>query len=288
MLLIPVLISVAILTLLERKLLGIVGFRLGPFKVSIGGILQPVTDAFKLSNKSSNSLFNYSFSYYYLRGFLMLSCSLFLWFLVFSEPSPMSFKFGLLLFIVVLGLNSFNVIFSGWSTLRKYTLIGRIRSVAQLISYEACLYLCLFFPVFCYASFSFSSINFYPIEFLSFFFPLCFYLWLPSMLIELNRTPYDFSEGESELVRGFNTDFGSSIFTLIFLGEYSSILFFSVCSYFFFFFYRGITVLLILVFIIWIRSVLPRFRFDLLIILCWKFYIPFLTVLFIFVFLWAL
>lgn len=281
-LILPILISVAFLTLIERKFLGIVGFRPGPNKVRISGIFQPIGDAFKLSNKSNNSLLNFSFYFYYLRGFFIITFSLCLWSIFFREPCPISLKFGLIFFILILGLNSFNSIFSGWRTLRKYTLIGRMRTVAQLISYEAALYICLIFLIFSYCCFNTFSIIFFPFSFFSLLIPIVFYFWLPSILAELNRTPFDFSEGESELVRGFNTDFGSSLFTLIFLREYSNILFFSLFSYFLFFFFRINFFFLFFLYIIWIRSVLPRYRFDKLMLLCWKFFVPFLTMFFLF------
>lgn len=281
LIIIPVLVSIAFLTLLERKFLGLVGLRFGPNKVSASGILQPLTDAFKLANKGINLLLNISFFFYYLSGFFMLFFSLFLWNIIFGINGPVCLKFGLLAFIVVLGLNSFNSIFSGWSTLSKYTLIGRIRTVAQLISYEASLYICLIFPIFIFSTFDLSSLLFCPFDYLLMVIPVSFYIWLPSLLAELNRTPFDFSEGERELVSGFNTDFGSSIFTLTFLSEYSNILFFSAFTYFFFFSIDFTFFLLIVLFIIWIRAVLPRFRFDKLILLCWKVFIPFLTILFL-------
>lgn len=281
-LIVPALIAVAFLTLLERKILGVIGFRLGPYKVRVGGFLQPLGDAVKLSNKAYNFLYNISFWYYYLRGVLIIFCSLFLWLTVFSEPAPVSIKYTLLIVLVVLGFNSFNSIFSGWRTLRKYTLIGSMRTVAQLISYEAVLYLCFLFYVFCYFSFNLFTINFFLFNFFFIVTPFLFYIWIPSLLAELNRTPYDFSEGERELVRGFNTEFGSAVFTLTFLGEYSNIVFLSLLTYFLFFYSNSIFFVLIFFFVIWIRSVLPRFRFDKLIYLCWKFFIPFMTILFIY------
>lgn len=282
LLIVPALISVAFLTLLERKILGVVGYRLGPYKVRVGGVLQPIGDAAKLANKSYNSLFNISFFYYYLSGSFILFCSLFLWFTLFSEPSPNSLKYSLLVVLVILGFNSFNSVFSGWRTLRKYTLIGRIRTVAQLISYEAVLYLCVLFHVFCYYSFNLFSMNFLMFKFFFLVSPFLFYIWVPSILAELNRTPYDFSEGERELVSGFNTEFGSSVFTLTFLGEYSNIIFLSLLTYFLFFYANFRFFFVVTFFVIWIRSVLPRFRFDKLMFLCWKFFVPFITVIFIY------
>lgn len=278
----PVLISVAFITLLERKILGMVGFRLGPNKTSFSGILQPISDALKLSNKQVNLLSNFSFFFYYLSAFLIFSSTIIIWQCVSSEPSSVSLKYRVLIFMLVLGLNSLNSILAGWSVFSKFSLMGRLRTIAQLISYEPLIYLCLFFFLVLSYSFSFSCLNFVNAFFFVIIVPICFYIWIPSFLAELNRTPYDFSEGESELVRGFNTEFGSSSFTFIFLTEYSNIIFFSFLSSFLFFIgFVYFYFFLIFVYIIWIRSVLPRFRFDKLMTLSWKFYIPFLTLFFL-------
>lgn len=281
----PILVSVAFITLLERKILGIVGYRLGPNKVSLGGLLQPIGDAVKLSNKQLNFLTNFSFRYYYLRASFIFVSTLFIWISFFSSPPSFPLKFSLLLIFLVLSFNSINSIIRGWRTFRKYSLIGRIRTVSQLISYEASLYLCFFFIVFFYSSFDIFGFKQEVLNWIFFSTPVCLYLWVPSVLAELNRTPYDFSEGERELVRGFNTEFGSSSFTLIFLAEYSNIIFFCVLTSFLFFSpFAVLFFFLLFFFIIWIRSVLPRFRFDKLINLAWTLFIPFLTIYFIFFF----
>lgn len=273
----PALLSVAFLTLLERKILGIVGIRLGPFKVSYLGIFQPVTDAIKLANKSVNILVNFSFFFYYLCSVFIILMTFFLFFCLCTVPSPISFKYSILFFFLVLGFNSLNSIILGWRSFSKFSLIGSIRTVSQLISYEGVLYFCLFFFIILICRFDLSNFNFEGIYFLGFLILPCFYIWFPTFLAELNRTPYDFSEGESELVRGYNTEFGSSCFTLIFLGEYGNIVFFCLFSSFIFFCSSFIYFFIFLFIVIWFRSVLPRFRFDKLIILAWKFFIPFLT-----------
>lgn len=278
----PVLVRVAFVTLLERKVLSLVGLRVGPNKVSILGFLQPLGDAAKLSNKQSNCLSNFNFFFYYITSLLILFSSIFLWVLFFFDPSRASLKFSVLILLVILSVNSFNSILAGWSTFSKYSLIGRVRTVSQLVSYESSLYLCLFSLVFLFFSFNFSRFLYLGFN-LSFLFLLpFFYIWIPSFLAELNRTPYDFSEGERELVRGYNTEFGSVGFTLLFLSEYSNIIFFSFLSSFIFF--SGLEFFfsfLLFFFVIWIRSVLPRFRFDKLMLLAWKFFIPFLTFVFL-------
>lgn len=277
--LVCILLSVAFFTLLERKLLSILGLRLGPNKVSFIGFFQPIGDALKLSNKQCNVLSNFSFFFYYFSSSLILFSSVIIWICyTFNGTSFISLKFLFLILMYILGFNSLNSILLGWRTFSKYSLVGSLRTVSQLISYESVLYLCFFF--FIYYNGRFGYIFSFFIAFLSL--PLIFFFWLPSVLADLNRTPYDFSEGERELVRGFNTEFGCRSFTLIFLSEYSNIIFFRVLTRILFFFpFILIFSIFFFFLVIWIRSVLPRFRFDLLIDLAWKFFVPFLTCFFI-------
>lgn len=216
--------------------MSLIGFRLGPNKVSLIGLLQPIADALKLGNKSVNSLGSLTLFFYYLSSFLILLISLFLFSCINNVTSFINFKYRFIFIFLILAFNSFNSIFSGWRSYSKFSLIGSIRSVAQLISYEVVLYLCIFFFVLIYSSFDIRRIIFLPLNYSFFFLISCFYFWIPTILAELNRTPFDFSEGESELVRGFNTEFSSSCFTFIFLAEYSNIIFFSILSSFVFFY----------------------------------------------------
>ena len=224
------------MTLLERKILRLVGVRLGPNKVSFFGFLQPLGDAAKLINKQNNILANFNFFFYYLSCLLTLGGSLLIW-SSFSFSSPLvSFKFSFILLFVVLSVNALLSILAGWRRFSKFSLIGRVRTVSQLVSYESSLYFCLFSVILLIFSFNMSRLSFL-------FVPLCFifmipffFVWVPSFLAELNRTPYDFSEGERELVRGFNTEFGSAGFTFLFLSEYSRIIFFCALSSVIFFF----------------------------------------------------
>ena len=230
-----VFISVAFLTLFERKLLSLIGVRIGPYKVSIGGLLQPIRDAVKLINKQTNILSRFSLTFYFLSSFFIIFCSCLFWVIFNPTVRLVYFKNSLIVILVVFSFRRLISIVSGWRTFSKYSLIGRMRFVTQIISYEASLYLCLFCIIIFYFSLNISMIK----EILFFFIvsPFLLFYWIPSCLIELNRTPYDFSEGERELVRGFNTEFGSKGFTLIFLSEYSNIIFISVISAFFFFFF---------------------------------------------------
>lgn len=176
MLVVPILISVAFITLIERKILRLVGFRVGPNKVSVYGILQPISDAVKLSNKQCNTISNFQPYFYYLRAGLMLFSRCLILMCFFIEPCPIRLKHRILIFMTILGFNSLNSILSGWSTFGKFSLIGRLRTVSQLISYESVLYICLFFVFICYCRFRFFSNNFFVVSYISFFFPLCFYV----------------------------------------------------------------------------------------------------------------
>ena len=176
LLIVPSLVSVAFITLLERKVLRIIGFRIGPNKVSFNGILQPLADAIKLSNKSVNLIVNFSSFFYYSSSFFMLLMSILLFSILFCFPIPLSLKYGVLLFFLVLGFNSLNSIIAGWRSFSKFSLIGSIRTVAQLISYEGVLYLCLFFFTLIFCRFEFDRFNFSDFVLFFLFFLPCFYI----------------------------------------------------------------------------------------------------------------
>lgn len=285
-LIVPVLISVAFITLAERKILRLIGLRQGPNKVSVQGILQPIADALKLRNKRCNQLSNYSLFLYYFTVIVIIFCSLLLWTSLSSSERFINWKFSILVIIIVLGVSSIKAIMAGWRTYGKYPLIGRIRTVSQIISYESILYLCLLATIWIVKSFNLEELNKQDLKILRAAIPLILIFWLPSMIAELNRTPYDFSEGERELVRGFNTEFGSRAFTIIFLREYRNIIFFmSLTTTMFFSSNRLAIFLRVLLFfnfwMIWIRRTLPRIRFDKFITKAWKFYIPIATLIII-------
>lgn len=227
---VPVLLVVAFFTLLERKILGLVGYRLGPNKARLAGILQPVLDGGKLLNKEINFLSSFYFKFYYLSTISLFFCSLGV--ICFLQPffTPFFFKRSLLVFLFILRISSLCSFLSGWSGQRKYSLLGAVRLICQLISYEVLFYIVLFTLI--YLNFDLDFQSLFKIGFNLFFFdaPFLFFFWVLSCLAELNRTPFDFIEGESELVRGFNIEFGSGCFTLIFLSEYSNIFFLILVS----------------------------------------------------------
>nr|YP_009699983.1 NADH dehydrogenase subunit 1 [Dermestes tessellatocollis]QEK77719.1 NADH dehydrogenase subunit 1 [Dermestes tessellatocollis]QIA46732.1 NADH dehydrogenase subunit 1 [Dermestes maculatus] len=280
-LIIGVLVGVAFLTLLERKVLGYIQIRKGPNKVGFMGILQPFSDAVKLFTKEQTNPLVSNYVFYYISPVLNLFLALFLWMCMPFFSYFFSFSFGLLFFLCCSSLGVYTIMISGWASNSNYSLLGGIRSVAQTISYEVSLALILLSFLFLTNSFSLLSFSDFQenIWFLFLCFPLCL-MWLVSGLAETNRTPFDFAEGESELVSGFNVEYSSGGFALIFLAEYSNILFMSMMScllflggdfYSFMFFLK---LVFISFFWIWARGTLPRFRYDKLMYLAWKSYLP--------------
>nr|YP_009734776.1 NADH dehydrogenase subunit 1 [Gesonula punctifrons]QID03498.1 NADH dehydrogenase subunit 1 [Gesonula punctifrons]WSP02133.1 NADH dehydrogenase subunit 1 [Gesonula punctifrons] len=281
LLIICVLISVAFLTLLERKVLGYVQVRKGPNKVGFLGIPQPFSDAIKLICKEQPVPILSNYLLYYFSPVFNLMISLFIW-MVFPYLTYMcSFSYGFLFFLCCTGMSVYTIMIAGWSSNSNYSLLGSLRSVAQTISYEVSLALILLSLIMLIDSFNMSNFMIY--QFYCWFLVICFPLFLAcfaSCLAETNRTPFDFAEGESELVSGFNVEYGAGGFTLIFLAEYTSIIFMSMLLtltflggdfYSFLFFIKlGFVSFMF----IWVRGTLPRFRYDKLMYLAWKSFLP--------------
>ena len=275
----PLLVCVAFLTLAERKVLAFRQNRLGPNKVGFLGGLQPFRDAIKLFVKEIRLTYNS-----HLWFFLLSPCFMFIvvMFLMIFQPHEFlkrNLVLSRLLAIILFSSSVYPMFIIGWSSNSKYAFIGGIRRVAQTISYEISLTLIII--IFRVLFFSLKIKNFNELRYLIRDFQLCLVsLWFCTLLAELNRTPFDFSEGESELVSGFNVEFRSIGFVLIFLAEYASILFFScVTSYcalgINLFSLRGlVTRCLIIFFIIIVRATLTRVRYDELIKFAWKSILP--------------
>lgn len=255
---------------------------MGPNKVSNYGLMQPIADALKLANKQINLISINSIWFYYTRRILIFIIALILWRTAAWNPPIINIKFTVLIIIIILGLRTLKVILSGWRTFRKFPLLGILRTIRQLISYESVIYLCLLTLVYFIGSFSLNTLRYFPITLLGGLMPITIIIWIPSILADLNRTPYDFRERERELVSGFNTEFGSRAFTLIFLSEYRNILFISLLTTIIFlrtqFKFTILGFLLRLFSILWIRATFPRIRFDKLIIIAWKSFIPIITI----------
>nr|YP_009185917.1 NADH dehydrogenase subunit 1 [Oxypoda acuminata]ALO70808.1 NADH dehydrogenase subunit 1 [Oxypoda acuminata] len=276
-LIISVLVGVAFLTLLERKVLGYIQIRKGPNKVGLMGILQPFSDAIKLFSKESVYPMMSNYNFYYFSPILNLFLALVLWMCMPFFSILYSFNFGFLYFLCVSSLSVYTIMIAGWSSNSNYSLLGGLRSVAQTISYEVSLSLILLSFLFMILSLNLIDLMLYQenLWFIFLFLPLSM-IWVVSSLAETNRTPFDFAEGESELVSGFNVEYSSGGFALIFLAEYASILFMSMLcvmlflggNYFNWFFYFKLAFMSF--FWIWVRGTLPRFRYDKLMYLAWK------------------
>lgn len=277
-----VIIGVAFLTLLERKVLGYIQIRKGPNKVGFLGIPQPFSDAIKLFTKEQTYPFISNYLIYYLSPIFSLFLSLLSWLCIPYFIKLFRFNLGILFFLCCLRIGVYSVIIAGWSSNSNYALLGGLRAVAQTISYEVRLALILLSLIFLVGGYNFFYFfNFQlNIWFIIFCFPLGL-VWFCTSLAETNRTPFDFAEGESELVSGFNVEYRRGGFALIFLAEYSRILFMRILfSIFFlggdifsFIFFLKLSFISFL--FIWVRGTLPRFRYDKLIYLAWKSFLPF-------------
>nr|YP_009368779.1 NADH dehydrogenase subunit 1 [Thyestilla gebleri]ARN58024.1 NADH dehydrogenase subunit 1 [Thyestilla gebleri] len=281
LLVICVLVGVAFLTLLERKVLGYIQIRKGPNKVGFVGLVQPFSDAIKLFTKEQIYPYMSNFNLYYLSPVSNLLLALVLWMCIPFLSVNVSFNLSMLYFLSISSLGVYTVMLAGWSSNSNYSLLGSLRAVAQTISYEVSLALILL--SFLYLILSLNILDLMKFQkyiwFIFLMMPLSL-MWLVSSLAETNRTPFDFAEGESELVSGFNVEYSSGGFAMIFLAEYAGILFMSlICCFLFLggdlinwlFFLK---VSLMAFFWIWVRGTLPRFRYDKLMYLAWKSYLP--------------
>lgn len=274
-------VGVAFLTLLERKVLGYIQLRKGPNKVGLVGLPQPFCDAIKLFTKEQTYPIISNYLIYYFSPIFSLFLSLLIWMIIPYFIKIYSFNLGLLFFLCCTRLGVYTVIIAGWSSNSNYALLGGLRSVAQTISYEVSLALILISFIFLIIGFNIFLFFLYQkylwFMFISFPLVIC---WFASSLAETNRTPFDFAEGESELVSGFNVEYRRGGFALIFLAEYARILFMRMLfrimflggdlMYLIFYLKLG----LISFIFIWVRGALPRFRYDKLMYLAWKSFLP--------------
>nr|YP_008757685.1 NADH dehydrogenase subunit 1 [Hylobitelus xiaoi]AFV63185.1 NADH dehydrogenase subunit 1 [Hylobitelus xiaoi] len=280
-LIISILVGVAFLTLMERKVLGYIHIRKGPSKVGYMGLLQPFSDAIKLFSKEQTFPYMSNFSLYYISPIMNLFLSLLLWMCTPFFSVNLNFDLSMLFFLSISSLSVYTIMLAGWSSNSNYAMLGSLRSVAQMISYEVSMVLILLSFLILILSFNMIDLMKYQenVWFLALMLPLSL-MWFISSLAETNRSPFDFAEGESELVSGFNVEYSSGSFAMIFLAEYASILFMSmVCVVLFCggilwkvsFFFKLVTMSFLWV---WVRGTLPRYRYDKLMYLAWKSYLP--------------
>nr|AWV83236.1 NADH dehydrogenase subunit 1 [Graptopsaltria bimaculata] len=290
-----ILIGVAFLTLMERSVLSYIQIRKGPNKVGMMGMLQPISDAIKLFFKEHIIPKMSNYIIYMMMPIMGLFNSLLIWSMYPFMINCISFNFGLLFFFCCSSMSVYSIMMTGWSSNSNYALLGCVRSIAQSISYEVSLILILLCPILMVESFNFVNFFFFQnnIWLIMLMLPLSI-CWISSSMAETNRTPFDFSEGESELVSGFNVEYSGMGFAFIFLSEYSSIIFMSLL--FSLMFLGGkinslifpIQISMMMFLFIWVRGTLPRYRYDMLMYLAWKCYLPVTLNLFIFFFMMKL
>nr|YP_010296128.1 NADH dehydrogenase subunit 1 [Phrynocephalus helioscopus cameranoi]UMB51122.1 NADH dehydrogenase subunit 1 [Phrynocephalus helioscopus cameranoi] len=283
---ITILIAIAFLTLLERKIISSAQQRKGPNTVGPIGLLQPVADGIKLFVKEPIHPTLSSKTMFILSPLLALTLAMLMWTTI-PMPHPLvNINLGLLLLMAISSMSVYTIMWSGWASNSKYALIGALRAIAQTISYEVTLGLILM----CMATQTggYTMQLFLETQEKTWLMlmscPLAM-MWFVSTLAETNRTPFDLTEGESELVSGFNVEYASGMFAMFFLAEYSNILIMNTLSVILFLspasyepnmFSTNLmmkTTILTMSFI-WIRTAYPRFRYDQLMHLLWKQFLP--------------
>lgn len=293
-LLIGILLLVAYFTLAERKILGVVQFRRGPNVIGVYGLLQPLADGLKLLIKEpllpslSNKIL------FLIAPIITFLFSLINWVVIpFSTYSFISeISLSTLYILAGSALGIYGILISGWSSNSKYALLGALRSAAQMVSYELPIGLILNVLVCTIGSFNINSIIFFQEQthWNIFTYPLLFIGFLICIVAETNRHPFDLPEAETELVSGYNVEYGAMSFALFSLGEYSNILLmssFTIILFFggwlapsvIFFFVPGVIwfslkILFFILLFVLFRAGLPRYRYDQLMELGWKILLP--------------
>lgn len=294
--LLPVLLAVAFMTIIERKQLASMQRRVGPNTVGYFGILQPFADALKLILKETIVPSQANKVLFYIAPVSTLVFSLLGWGIIpFGQGLAITdFSMGILYTVALSSLGVYGILFSGWSSNSKYSLLGSLRSSAAMISYELILSAAILIIILLTGTFNFTKII-ETQQSIWFIVPLLpvFIFYFISVLAETSRTPFDLQEAESELVSGFMTEHSAVPFVFFFLGEYSSIILFScITSILFLGGYNmpelfvndsilnlqsiilGLKTCLFCFLFVWIRATLPRLRYDQLIDLCWLNLLP--------------
>nr|BDQ43821.1 NADH dehydrogenase subunit 1 [Amynthas tappensis] len=279
--LVMALVAMAFYTLMERKFLGYFHLRKGPNKVGLMGLPQPFSDAIKLFVKEQAKPTPANKSPFMVAPTMGLVLALMMWAIYPHSHQSYFLQFSVLYFLCVSSMNVYSTFMAGWSSNSKYALLGALRGVAQTISYEVSMSLILLSALVLTMTMDFTKMTSYS-WILLMLMPLTI-TWFITNLAETNRTPFDFAEGESELVSGFNVEYSSGLFAMIFMAEYMNIL---VMSLFTSIIFMGMpsmmmsdmilllkTLLLAMLFV-WVRATFPRMRYDHLMNLTWKSFLP--------------
>jgi len=293
MIIIPLLISVAYFTLAERKILGAIQRRRGPNVVGVFGLLQPLSDGFKLLVKelilpsSSNKLI------FIISPLLTFFISMLGWSVIPYDKYAMlaELNIGIIYIFAISSLGVYGIILSGWSSNSKYAFLGALRSTAQMVSYEVSLGFIIIIIVLCTGSFNLTNIveSQKYVWFVIPFAPLAV-MFFVSGLAETNRHPFDLPEAEAELVSGYNVEYSAMTFALFSLGEYANMLMMSSLNVILFWggwlapfefldfipgsLWFGLKICFFVILFVWMRAALPRYRYDQLMNLGWKVFLP--------------
>jgi NADH-quinone oxidoreductase subunit H len=290
---VPLLISVAYFTLAERKILGAIQRRRGPNVVGVYGLLQPLSDGFKLLVKETVLPSNANKFIFIIAPIITFVISLMGWAIIpFDKYSVLAeVNVGVLYLFAVSSLGVYGIIMSGWASNSKYAFLGALRSAAQMVSYEVSIGFIIVTIVVCCGSFNLQTIieSQKNVWFIVPFCPL-FLMFFTSALAETNRHPFDLPEAEAELVSGYNVEYSAMGFALFSLGEYANMLLMSSLNVILFFggwlpplnilgfipgsFWFGLKICFFVVLYVWIRAALPRYRYDQLMRLGWKVFLP--------------
>nr|AIM46824.1 NADH dehydrogenase subunit 1 [Scytalopus magellanicus] len=285
---VPILIAVAFLTLVERKVLSYMQARKGPNIVGPYGLLQPMADGVKLFIKEPIRPSTSSTFLFIMTPMLALLLAITIW-----TPLPLPFSLadlnlGMLFMLALSSLAVYSILWSGWASNSKYALIGALRAVAQTISYEVTLAIILLSVIILSGNYTLNTLATVqePLYLIFSSWPLAM-MWYISTLAETNRAPFDLTEGESELVSGFNVEYAAGPFALFFLAEYANIMLMNALTTILFLNPSSLNLpqelfplalatktLLLSAGFLWIRASYPRFRYDQLMHLLWKNFLP--------------